>query len=111
MKRDFSRLSVLLVVSTIISSSAFAETTVYRSRSGGSENSHPKVIRSVEDAKLYKESDLDEKQDMRARPIYEELNDEPSGTEPSGTEQVTKKKVYVSRNGSAMARPKIIIQK
>ena len=93
------------ILSSCFASIATAEIKTYRSFSGGSQSANPKVIRSVEDAKIYKEEFIEN--ETRARPIYEELNEDSSNSEA----KEIKKKVYVSRSGSAMARPKIVIQK
>ena len=98
-------LSPFLVFSFCAVSTAIAEIKTYRSYSGGSEAAQPKVIRSVDDAKVYKEEFVEN--ETRARPIYEELNEDSTD---SDTKEI-KKKVYVSRSGSAMARPKIIVQR
>lgn len=95
-------LSVGVIDGTIVS----ADTKRFRSYSGGSESAHPKIIRSIEDAKSYKQEDMPDRA-TRARPIYEELNEDSHIL--SDTE--IKKKVYVSRSGSAMAHPKVVIQK
>ena len=100
------KLNTALALSLVlgVQSIAFADSKVYRSHSGGSEGAHAKVIRSVDDAKLY--DDNEGEKEMRARPIYEELNEEPSIEKEPGV----KKKVYTSRSGSSMARPKIVVQ-
>ena len=102
------KFNTALVCSLIlgVQSIAFADSKVYRSHSGGSEAANVKVIRSVDDAKLYK--DEDGEKEMRARPIYEELNE----NEDTSIEKknVITKKVYTSRSGSGMARPKIVVQ-
>lgn len=97
MKNKILLASIVVVMG---STSAFADNKIYRSRSGGSESARPIIVENKSD-----EAEKKNKDEIRAKPNYSELE-----KDASSSHKVIKKKVYASRTGSALAHPKIVIQ-